>query len=241
MQYKTRGIVLYSLNYNDIYSIVHIFTEEFGIIPYLSARVKGKNSKVPKSLFHPMAVLDLEVEHQNLREIQRLKEARVHVSSSSLLVDPVKSAICIFLAEFIGKIAKDFQSDKLLFDYILQSVQILDLSTDNYANFHLVFLLRLTQFMGFFPDWSGYRKGMFFDMQNGVFTLYKPLHVHFLNPDESEIFSQLLRMSYDNMHRFRFSRNERRDIIYKLIEYYRLHLVHFSDLKSLEILHEVFG
>jgi DNA repair protein RecO (recombination protein O) len=240
MLHKTRGIVLYSSKYSDTYSIVHIFTEEFGPASYLVVNAKRKKTRVPSSLFYPLSVLDMEVEHRNLQNIQRLKEAKMHLPVFSLLNNPEKSSIAIFLAEFISKVVKEVEANKPLFDYIFQSIQILDLSEKSYANFHLVFMIRLSSFLGFFPDASEYKKGMFFDMQNGVFTLYKPSHIHFLNPDASESFSLLLRMNYENMTLFRFSRHERKDVIYRIIEYYRLHLVHFSDLKSLEIFHEVF-
>jgi DNA repair protein RecO (recombination protein O) len=241
MLHKTRGIVLYSSKYSDTYSIVHIYTEEFGMVSYLTVNAKGRKVHVPKSAFYPLSVLDMEVEHRNLQDVQRLKEVKVHLPVFSLLSDPVKSTIAIFLAEFIGKVVREVEPNKLLFDYILHSIQILDLSEKNYANFHLVFMIRLSSFLGFSPNASDYKKGMFFDMQNGVFSLYQPLHIHFLNPGESESFSMLLRMNYENMNMFRFSRYERKNIIYRILEYYRLHLVNFSDLKSLEILHEVFG
>ncbi|MDR2056834.1 MAG: DNA repair protein RecO [Dysgonamonadaceae bacterium] len=241
MLHKTRGIFLYNSKYSDTYSIVHIFTEEFGRASYLLANAKRKKTRIPLSVFYPLSVLDMEVEHRNFQDIQRLKEVKIHLPVFSLLNDPAKSAIAIFLAEFIGKVVKEIESNRHLFDFILHSIQILDLSEKNYANFHLVFMIRLSPFLGFSPDASGYKKGMFFDMQNGVFTLYKPSHIHFLNPDESESFSLLLRMNYENMILFRFSRHERKNIIYRILEYYRLHLTNFSDLKSLEILHEIFG
>jgi DNA repair protein RecO (recombination protein O) len=241
MLHKTRAIILYSLNYSDTYAIVHVFTEEFGPVSYLIARAKGKKTRVSKSIFHPLSLLDLEVEHQNLREIQRIKEAKIHFPLTSILNNPVKSAISIFLAELIGKVAKEVQPDKLLFDYILHSVQILELYEKNYANFHLVFMIRLSQFLGFYPDASGYSEGMYFDMQNGVFVRHKPNHIHFLNPDESSVFFNLMRMNYENMGNFKFSGYERKDIILRILEYFRLHLINFSEIKSLEILHEVFG
>ena len=241
MLHKTKGIVVSSLNYSDTYFIASILTEEFGPMSYLVAKTKGKKSKVPKSIFHPLAILDLEVEHQNLRSIQRVKEAKIYSSLFSVLSDPVKSTISIFLSEFISKVVKEVQPNQFLFDYILQSIQILELSNQMNANFHLVFMIQLSRFTGFYPNSSEYRKGGFFDMQNGVFTRYKPSHSHFLNPGESEIFALLLRMNYENMSAFRFSRNERKGIIYRILEYYRLHLTDFPNLKSLEILHEVFG
>ena len=241
MLHKTRGITLYKLDYNDTYSIVQLYTEEFGPVSYLAAKTKGKRTRIPKSLFYPLSVLDIEVEHQNLRDIQRIKEAKIHAPFSSLLINPIKSAIGIFLAEFIGKAVKEVQPNKLLFGYIFHSVQFFDLLERDYANFHLVFMMKMSQFLGFYPDISGYKKGMFFDMQNGVFTIYKPFNTYFLNPNESEVFYLLSRMNYENMHVFRFSRYERKDILCKILEYYRFHLTDFQEIKSLDVLHEVFG
>jgi DNA repair protein RecO (recombination protein O) len=240
MQNKTRGIVLYSSAYNDAYSITLIYTEEFGRISYLTARSKSRKTKTPKSLFHALAVLDLEVDHRSLRDIQRIKEAKMHIPLISILSDPVKSAIGMFLAELIGKVIREIQPNKALFEFLLQSVQILELTAESYANFHLVFMIGLSRFLGFYPDASGYRQGTFFDLQNGVFVLYKPLHPYFLNPDDSEVFFRLLRMKYENMSLFSFSRNERQAIIRRILEYYRLHLDNFAEIKSLEILHAIF-
>ena len=241
MLYKTRAIILYNVNYNDTYTIVHVLTEAFGPVSYLTAKAKGKTTRVPKSLFHPMSIVELEVDHQNLREIQRLKEARAHIPLLSILNNPVKGTIGIFLAELIGKVTTDAQPDQRLFDFVLESIRILEMVERDYANFHLVFMIGLSRFLGFYPDSSGYRPGMYFDLRNGIFVNHKPAHVHFLNPDESEVFFNLLRMNYENMALFSFSRYERKDIIYRILEYYRIHLNRLPEIKSLEILHEVFG
>ncbi len=240
MLHKTRGVVLHSVGYSDAYSIVHVFTEEFGRVTYLTAKSKGKKTKVNKSLFHPLSVLDLEVEHLNLRDMHRIKEAKPYFLSANTLFDPVKSSICIFLAEFISKVVKDIQPNPLLFNYICDSIQVLDLLERGAANFHLVFIFRMSRFLGFYPDMTEYKKGMFFDLQNGEFVNYKPLHPYYLNPDDSEVFALLMRMDYSNMYSFRFSHTERVNIINKVLEYYRLHLSDFSELKSLEILQNLF-
>lgn len=208
---------------------------------YLITKGKSKRSKVSRSLFYPLSIVELEVEHQNLREIHRIKEAKSHLLLNQLPVNPIKGSICIFLAEFLSKVLKEVQSDKLLFEYILQSLQVLDLSEEKYANFHLVFMIRISRFLGFYPDTADYQRGNFFDLQLASFVRYKPVHNYFLNPEESVSFHFLLRMDYKNMHRFRFSRHERQEIVRRTLEYYRLHLSYFSDIKSLDILHEIFG
>jgi DNA repair protein RecO (recombination protein O) len=202
MLHKTTTIVLQNVNYSDAYAIVHVYTEAFSQMAYLTARSKARTTRTPKSLFHPLSVVDLEVKHQNLREIQRIKEAKSHLPLASILNNPVKSAIGIFLAELLGKVIQEVQPNALLFDFILQSVQVLEWTERNYANFHLVFMIRLSRFLGFYPDNGGYLRGMYFDLRNGVFVQYKPSHIHFLN---------------------------------------RIHLTRFPEIKSLEILHEMFG
>ena len=240
MLHKTRGIVLHSFTYNDKYAITQIYTEEFGRVSYLTAKSKGKRTRVPKSLFHALSVLELEVEHKNLRDIQRIKEAKVYLSLSSILSEPVKSTVSIFLAEFISHITKDIQPNKTLFDFICQSIRIFDLAEAGTANFHLVFMIRSSIFLGFFPNAEDYMPDMFFDMQNGVFVRTKPLHPHFLNPDDSRIFLLLLRMNYENMHTFSFSGKQRVDVINRILEYYKLHLSELPEMKSLEVLQDFF-
>ncbi|MDR0732888.1 MAG: DNA repair protein RecO [Dysgonamonadaceae bacterium] len=240
MQHKTRGIVLHHSPYNDTYAITLIYTEEFGRVSYLTARSKSRKTKTPKSLFHALAVLDLEVEHRNLRDIQRIKEAKAHIPLVSLRNNPVKSAVGIFLAELICKVVREVHPNKTLFDFLLQSVRILELTDTSCANFHLVFMITLSRFLGFYPDVSGYAEGMFFDMQNGIFVENKPLHPHFLNPSESRFFYNLLRMKYENMDVFRLTGAERKAVITAILEYYRLHLSHFPEIKSLVVLHEIF-
>ena len=241
MLHKTRGIVLHSIPYNDMYAITLIYTEEFGRVPYLTSLTKNRKTGVPRSLFHPLAILDLEVEHQNLRDIQRIKEIKIHIPLVSILIDPVKSAMGIFIAELISKVIREEQTNRLLFDFLLQSIQVLELTNTSPANFHLVFMLRLSSLLGFQPDSTGFYKGMFFDMRNGVFTGNKPPHNNFLPPNESEVFYNLMRMSYENMTVFRFSGRERQLIIHRILDYYRLHLSDFPEIKSLEVLHDVFS
>ncbi len=63
-----------------------------------------------------------------------------------------------------------------------------------------------------------------------------PLHRRFLPPKESAVAMLLSRMTFANMHRFRFNRTERNAIIDAMLEYYSIHYVSMRSLKSLDIL-----
>ncbi|MDH6307930.1 DNA repair protein RecO (recombination protein O) [Dysgonomonas sp. PFB1-18] len=240
MQYKTRGLVLSTINYNDKYVLVQIFTESFGRVTYMVSKAKGKNTKAPKSLFSPLALLDLEVEHQASRDIQRIREARSELFLYDISGSLSKTSMAFFLSEFLSRVLRDTNDSQLLFSFLEQSVQILEITDKSIANYHLVFMLKLSHFMGFYPNLEEYRENSLFDMINGEFITYQPLHKHFLNRTDSKALSLLARISFENMHRFVFSRQDRINIINKILEYYRLHLYDFPALKSLDVLHELF-
>lgn len=237
---KTRGIVLHSIPYNDTYSIIHMYTEGFGRTSYLVARNRGRKSVVSKSLFMPLSVVEMEVEHQNKRDLHRIRETKLCFPLTQLFCDPVKNAVALFLAEVLYRVIKETEPDPRLFDFLYRSIHLLELTDKGIANFHLVFLLHLLSHLGISPNFESYINGYYFDMQNGEFTDRPPLHRHYLNREESKVFSRLFKISYENMSLYTFSRQERVNVVNRILSYYRLHLPEIPELKSVPILQTLF-
>ncbi len=237
---KTRGIVLHTLAYNDKYSIIYMYTEAFGRVAYLVARIRGKRSIVSRALFLPLSIMEMEVDHQNKRELQRIREARSTCPLTDLYCNPTKNAIALFMAEVLYRVVKEKEGDVRFFEFLDQSIQWLEAADRGIANFHLVFMLRLPYYFGVYPNTDSYEKGAKFDLMNGTFTQSQPLHRHYLSSEESLIFHRLLRLGYENMSIYTFSRQDRTNIIRKILEYYRLHLPDFPEIKSLSILQSLF-
>ena len=82
---------------------------------------------------------------------------------------------------------------------------------------------------------------LYFDLLAGTYCDRQPSHAHFLRDEEARVLPVLFRMNYPTMHLFRLSRRERQRILHVLNEYYRLHVPGFPELKSLEILQELFS
>lgn len=240
MLHKTKGLVINTINYNEKYNLVQVFTESLGRVTYMLPKTRGKSTKVSKSLFYPLSLLDMEVEHQASRDIQRIREVRSAFPIYEITANMNKTSMAFFLSEFLTRVLKDANDGKLLFDFLYQSVQILEMTDKSIANFHLVFMLKLSRFLGFYPNLEEYTENSIFDMMNGEFVLYQPLHHHYVNKTDSRALARLSRISYENMHKFGFSRKERLTAINKILEYYRLHLYDFPQLKSLDVLHELF-
>jgi DNA repair protein RecO (recombination protein O) len=240
MLHKTRGIVLYSLPYSDKYRIITLYTEAFGRIAYLTSNAPGRRTRVSRALLLPLSALDLEVDHLNRRDIQRIKEAKPAFIFTQLHTHPVKNAIALFLSEVLYRIIQEKEANRSLFDYLFHSIKWLEIADAGIANFHLAFLLRLSRYLGIQPNGSTYRAGSFFDLQNGVFRSSLPQHPHYLNREDSAVFERLLRMNYENMALYAFSRQERTDIIRHILSYYRLHLNAFPEIKSLAVMQSLF-
>lgn len=237
---KTRGIVLHSIPYNDKYSIIYMYTEAFGRTSYMVARSRGRKSTVSRALFIPLSVLEMEVEHLPKREIHRIKESKACFPMNGLSCNPVKNVVAQFLSEVLYRILKETESDPRLFEYLYQSIHLLENTEEGIANFHLVFLLGLLHYMGIFPHVESYKEGYFFDMLNGTFAEKFPLHGHSLSQEESLIFARLLRISYENMSLYGFSRQDRVNIINRILDYYRLHLPEFPEIKSITVMQTLF-
>lgn len=240
MQHKTQGIVLHTSRYNDSFSIAHVFTRDFGRMAYLLPQTAGKKVKVKASLFSPLSVLNMEVEHLPLREIQRLKEVEREFPLYEIVTDETKISISFFLSEFLSKVLQETHENIPLFDYLKESVHVLEESHRGLGNFHLTFMFGLTRFLGIYPNLHNYRPGNYFDLLNGIFVPQMPAHVHYLTQAQSAYLNVFRRINYDNMHLFRLSRNVRNILIDNLLIYYRLHTYDFPPLKSLEILRELF-
>ena len=205
-----------------------MYTEAFGRASYLVARTRGKKSSVSKALFMPLSVVEMEVEHLNKRDLHRIRETRLCYPLTELFCNPVKNVLALFLSEVLFRVVKE--TDPRLFEYLSESIQLLELSDKGVANFHLVFLLRLLYYLGIYPNADSYAAGSCFDMLNGVFVDRIPMHRHYLNRQESAVFARLLKISFEN----------RVSVINRILEYYRLHLPDFPEIRSLSVMQSLF-
>ena len=240
MLQKSFGIVLHSIKYNDVSNIVDIYTERSGRASFLVKLPRSKKATVKSVLFQPLSIIEFEADYRPTSNLHRVKEAKSFYPFSSLPYDPYKSAIALFIAEFLYRAVREEVENKPLFAYLLHSIQWLDEQDKGFANFHLVFLMRLSRFLGLYPNLENYNNGDYFDLLNACFIAKKPFHNSFIEPDDASRLVNLMRMNFETMHLFAMSRVERNRCLLIIIDYYRLHLPEFPPLKSLDVLKELF-
>lgn len=241
MLQKTLGIVLRTLKYKDTSIIVDIYTEVSGRASFLVPVPRSRKAAVKPALFQPLALVELEADFRPNTTIYKVKEAKSFYPFATLPYDPYKSAIALFLSEFLYRAAREETENRPLFAYLQHSIIWLDECRAGFANFHLVFLMRLSRFLGLYPNLEHYAAGDYFDLQNACFTPLRPsLHSNYIGPEEASRLTMLMRMNYETMHLFAMNRVERARCLAIMNEYYRLHLPDFPVLKSLEILQTLF-
>ena len=240
MLHKTRGIVLNHIKYSESSLIVTIYTELYGRQSYIVQGVRGKKSKIKANLFQPLFLIDMEVYHKPKRDLQRAKEIQNAYIFTSIPYDLKKSTLAIFIAEILYKTIQEHEPNSELFNYLFNSIQLLDLKEKGLSNFHVYFLIHLTKYLGFFPNNNYSDTKCYFDLKAGSFVQIKPMHFSVLEQETSKILSQMLLFSEHQHEDLVINYKERIQLLEKIIEYFTLHNEGISGIKSLEVLKEVF-
>ncbi|EFZ38240.1 DNA repair protein RecO [Hoylesella oralis ATCC 33269] len=241
MLIKTKAIVFHSLKFGDAQLIVDLFTEACGRVSFIQQISKNPKAKIKKQFFQSLTILEIEFDFRQNAKLQRLKNARIETPFSNIPFDPYKLTILLFLADFLYYSTRSEQQNEPLFRYIEASIKWLDASQGNIANFHLVFMMRLSKFIGFFPNLDNHDHNIYFDLRNACFTASAPLHPDFLHPEEAARIHTLTRMNYESMHLFKMTREQRNRCAEIILSYYRFHIPNFPELKSFHILKELFS
>ena len=237
---KTQAIVLHSLKYGETRLIVDMFTRAFGRQSFIVSIPKTPKGKIKKQFFQPLTLLEIETDIRPKMQLQKLHDVRLMSPFATIPFEPDKLAISLFVAEFLYYALRSEQRNELLYDYLENSIMWLDGQQTRFANFHLVFLLRLTRFLGFYPNLDDYKDGDYFDLRESVFMSNPPVHRDFLHPEEAQKVQLMMRMDFPTMHLFRMSHQERNRLLEVSLKYYRLHLPDFPEMKSIEVLQALY-
>lgn len=238
MQVTTKAIVISSLKYGDSSLIVKAYTLSDGIKSYLIRGVFGrKKSKFKPGLFLPFNLLELVAHHKNKGTLESLREVRIHHPLSQVQSQIQKNSITLFLAEVLKQALREEESNPTLFAFLEYAIKWLDANV-KIANYHLVFLLQLTQYLGFYPELS-HRGLPYFDLLEGSFVLSPSLNP-IIEKEEIVVFKSLLGINFDSATMIKISKKTRQQLLLQLLLYYELHLDGFKQPKSLPILQNIF-
>ncbi len=168
MLIKTKAIVLTSIKYGEADLIVKCLTEE-GVKSYMIRSIfRSRSKKLKIGYFQALSQLDISAYHNKQGNLNKMTEASVSYLYQSLATNIYKQSIALFLAEVLAYALKEEEQNQVQFDFIESSLKWLD-QHDSFANFHLVFMIQLTKYLGFYPEVEN-NGAAYFDLEEGIFT-----------------------------------------------------------------------
>ena len=239
MYIDDKGIVLRTVKYDDKSFIAHVFTCSRGHAAFIVNGSRGKRGSVSR-LFQPLTVLSFQWDIRPTASLHRMKEVRLAIIQQNIPVDPVKRSIAMLLAEFMCHTLSNEAENTNLYTYIEFSLQWIDAAMEGYANFHLVFLLKLARFLGISPDLDTYSDGDFFDLIRSKFVPYAVTSDMVMSSADAQLLFQLGTANYETMRTVAMNRHDRVRMLRYIERYYSLHIPQFPAIQSIEILQALF-
>lgn len=234
---KTKLIVLNTIKYGDSSLIVKCYTETDGLRTYfLKGILTRKKGKLKKAHFQALMQLEVIAKHSDRDSLDFIQEVKIAYAYKTLYSDMRKNTLVFFLAEFLTNALKEEHYNEGLYLFLSTHLQLLDTITD-YNNFHLLFILELSHYLGFYPD-TKQQELPYFNLENGCFETQSSTN-NSLTDRELSLFKKILGIDFDTINTVRFNTEEKQIIINMLIKYFGVHLSSFKKLKSLPILYEV--
>lgn len=239
MLVSTKAIVLSKFKYKDHDLIVKCYTEKFGVKTYLLKHIlKTKKGKFKPAYFQLLTILELQAEHKDNRSLQYLKDIKLQYNYKTLHTNVVKSAIVMFLSEILSNILKEEEENLALYNFIETSLIWFDENETN-TIFHLLFLIKLTKYLGFYPD-TNIRETNFFNLEEGRFQ-HNKTNLYCIFGNNLVFLKQLLGIKFDVYNNLDINSNQKRELLDMILLYFKLHLDGFKTPKSLTVLNQVFN
>jgi len=229
MLHKTKGIVLNYLKYRETSIIARIYTEQFGLQSYIINGVRSVRSKKGLALLQPLTVLEMVVYYKSNKvdDLQRMSEYKNVYHFQSIPFDIRKSTMALFVTELLSKTLKEESHHGEVFNFLTEFIQLLDQRTSGFESLHLYLMVQLTHYIGF-----------------GIHTANDLRNNEILGGFKTEvekIYETILAFNESHLHdEMQVSGQVRKDVLAYLVQYYILHVEGFKEMKSLEVLSQLF-
>ena len=238
MLVKTEGIILQNIKYGDKKLILKVFTKQQGLITFGAVTGKSSTAKIKSAGTLPLQIVELTFHLKPNKEIQQLTESALIYICDDVSKKFDKLTIAQFLNEILIKCIKEQHPNELLFDFIISSYKWFNESTADYNNFHICFLFELSKYLGFEPHNNYSDQNSYFDTREGQYT---GLSLSFPLGFDAEQSKSFLKIFDADLLGKPLKRSERNLLLECMLAYYKMHVAGFNELKSYNILKELFN
>lgn len=148
MTHKTQLLILAVTKMGEKSLILHTLSGEWGRRGFLVSVGKGNGM----ALYQPMNILDAEVVENPKSDLWRLRSLQAVHPLAGIRGNIRKNSITMFMGEVLFRMLHEGADEDGLFEWCCRSVMTLDALKDDFANYHLRWLLELASVLGFSPS-----------------------------------------------------------------------------------------
>ena len=235
MLVKTPGIAIKNTKYGETSVISKIYTRQFGMQSFIINGIHAAKAAIKPSQLQSLVLLDLVIYNNHTKKLQRIKELKSQPVLANLHFDVIKSSIGMYMAELIYKTIKEEEPNEALYDFLEEMVLKLDTAKGKLSFLPLVFTIRLSGLLGFYPQNNFSNERKIFSLQDGRFKEFPDKNEEIIEAPYTEYLSGLLQENPTQP----IPRQARTYLLNRLMDYYNAHIPSFQEIKSLSVLHSV--
>jgi len=226
------AIVLSRTKYGDSGLILNAYSQSHGKRSYFIRGAHKRGSRSQKVLLQPLSLIRFSVNYKSTKGLPHPKQIESVLPLFSISQDPVKQTVAMFTAELLAQCLTEQLKDAELFEWLVAKIASLENSSE-ISLFPHTLLNELTVHLGFTPDDS---PGECFDLENGCFVAKEESNQNSLQPEESEVFYQLITEKFKEP----LNAAQKHQLLNNLLKYYEYHIDGINGLKSLEVIRAVY-
>jgi len=236
---KEKGIIVRTFKYGESSLILDILTESSGLKSFIIQSVRKQKSRISPSSVQLLASVDIDYYHKEDTELFQLKEIKTNVLWLSLYSDMRKMSMGMYMAELTKKIVNKYENHSDVYELLWQVLYKLENSDQSWSA-HLWYTIQLKALSGFSLLKKELDDDHYYDIRSSQTLRTKPLHGYFFDKDMMEILKELEDLEIEHIDAIVIGKNVKNILLENLIEYFKVHVHNFTDVKSLDILKTVF-
>lgn len=236
MSSVTNIVILHKTKFGDSSFIIHGYSSHHGRCGFI---LKKSGRATALSQLHPLSVIEAEISEKSKGELIFINNFRALYPLQGIRESVSKSAVAIYISELLYRSVREYGPSPGFFSFLVKSILLLDGLSDDYANFHIWFLVELSKEAGYAPE-RNYREGSLFDMVSASFTDTPHPGSKYFTRESSALLAAILSERQESIHTIKLSGSKRGQFAREMTQYLSYHLGFTLNIRSLDVLHTVF-
>lgn len=234
-------IVLNTRPYRETGLLVNAYTDILGRASFVLKGIRTARNRAAASVFHPLSILDTRTYLQTKRDLYQLKEYHKVYLLENICTNVLKSSVGLFMSELLYKTVREEEENPALFRYITRAILQLDSAGDELPDLHLYFAVHLCRYLGYAPNLESYSQNRtYFDIGGAFFREFPDPSGGTFNKEDSLLLYRILTCPPSEARPLSCCGSRRHHFLNSMLLYYGYHMGKIPEIRSLDVLHQVF-